>query len=377
MKLRKKMKNTGFTLVELLVVIAIIGILIALLLPAVQAAREAARRMQCTNNLKQLALGCQNYLDTHSKFPAARAQFYNYTRAASAWGTTFIILPFVEQQAIYDQALQNMKKYGGSGAYPDYAYPATVINTFSCPSDSNAGVKGDDGWGSSPRGEDGRIRVSYLTCRGDSFKLMEWADWLPNDPSAYPSYKSASERAGFAPFQFKGTEGITDGTSNTIAWGETVTSDGTQDPHIKSGVATGFSNNNSYLSLCYATMSGGSQQGFINGSSSVTSSVAVSHKGARMGDGRYQIAGFSTIFPPNSISCQHSDGLEMRMLRTPSSNHAGGINVSLFDGSCRFISETIDAGTYTTPHALPYFGKSIYGVWGAMGSTCGGETVTL
>ena len=90
-----KLRN-AFTLVELLVVIAIIGVLVALLLPAVQAAREAARRSQCTNNLKQITLAMHNYADIHGgKYPVGE---YNY-----GWGTWLVgLLPFIEQKALYD-----------------------------------------------------------------------------------------------------------------------------------------------------------------------------------------------------------------------------------------------------------------------------------
>lgn len=106
-------RQRAFTLVELLVVIAIIGILIALLLPAIQAAREAARRSQCTNNLKQIGLALHNFHDTYGRFPAANheknfavpAGSGNYPNSAHRWGFTVPLLPYIEQKALYDDMI--------------------------------------------------------------------------------------------------------------------------------------------------------------------------------------------------------------------------------------------------------------------------------
>ncbi|MCA9147146.1 MAG: DUF1559 domain-containing protein, partial [Planctomycetales bacterium] len=145
--------SKGFTLVELLVVIAIIGILVALLLPAVQAAREAARRMQCSNNLKQLGIAFHNYHDTHKKLPApyVACELTRLGGALSAvlgtplppgdtlhsWGTA--LLPFMEQQPLYDQINLNVPFASPRGVFAAYGYdnqtPTTThVQVFNCPS---------------------------------------------------------------------------------------------------------------------------------------------------------------------------------------------------------------------------------------------------
>lgn len=124
----------GFTLVELLVVIAIIGILIALLLPAVQAAREAARRSQCTNNLKQLGLALHNYHDTYNEFPAGGADTGNGSREMWGWGA--FILPFIEESNLYEQLRVSQQDLtvtlNNTSLRP---LVQTAIEGFICPSD--------------------------------------------------------------------------------------------------------------------------------------------------------------------------------------------------------------------------------------------------
>jgi prepilin-type N-terminal cleavage/methylation domain-containing protein len=124
-------KRIGFTLVELLVVIAIIGILVALLLPAVQAAREAARRMSCGNNLKQIGLSCHNYHDTYKTFPPGNITPGNCCGTPSAATWTLFILPFLEQQPLHDRYNFNLWNDGNPGRSGRTGGPnAAVCMTF-------------------------------------------------------------------------------------------------------------------------------------------------------------------------------------------------------------------------------------------------------
>src|SRR5215211_264920 len=138
-------RRRGFTLIELLVVIAIIGVLIALLLPAVQQAREAARRAQCTNNLKQLGLALHNYHDSQRVFPPGRG----YSCCASGTTSTgchspqMMLLPYLEQES--STAAYNFEYTGGDGLLPNYTVNISVIGSFLCPSDSFNGLTTDSG----------------------------------------------------------------------------------------------------------------------------------------------------------------------------------------------------------------------------------------
>src|SRR5437762_7032383 len=119
-------RRAAFTLVELLVVIAIIGVLVALLLPAVQAAREAARRSQCTNNLRQMAIGLHNYHDVNQSFPI---NYRPVTNGPYSWMQA--ILPYIEQANLYNQIT-----ICGIQSLPNNTLVAhTVIKTYRCPSD--------------------------------------------------------------------------------------------------------------------------------------------------------------------------------------------------------------------------------------------------
>ncbi|MDR3197614.1 MAG: DUF1559 domain-containing protein [Planctomycetaceae bacterium] len=183
-------------MVELLVVIAIIGVLIALLLPAVQAAREAARRMQCTNHLKQLGIAMHNYHDTHHQFPTSCTDAFNNhsgQRPGFAWSYAIQILPFIEQGTLYETAKTEYLLRDGVKS-TDTAN--TLVGYFGCPSNDIEVI-----------GTSSRKGTSYMVCDGDySYRYINNGPEHGRGVIAYRGYSGMSD--------------VTDGTSNTILLSE-------------------------------------------------------------------------------------------------------------------------------------------------------------
>ena len=151
------MSRRAFTLIELLVVIAIIAVLIALLLPAVQQAREAARRTQCRNNLHQLGLALHNYHDTHSTFPFGVC-VVGYSGAYHDWSWASMLLPFVDEAAIYNSCNFSLRAWESNTLVPaNKTSVMHALNQFLCPTSPN-GLVYSTSWGG--------VSSSYMGCGG-------------------------------------------------------------------------------------------------------------------------------------------------------------------------------------------------------------------
>lgn len=353
----------GFTLVELLVVIAIIGILIALLLPAVQAAREAARRSQCTNNLKQQCLGALNYENVYKVLPAGmggtNGPGWGSCEQRGAGGnqngmmSAFIpLLPYCEQKPLYDQISHPLTDSGGTwnawgphgfqGSYPPYQ---TLVPAFLCPSDG----AGQSYAGSYP------TRINYATSQGDTIQNV-----LTTSPS--------NARGVFHRYIYCSLAEITDGTSNTIGFSEHAIFRKQNALHGAYAIDGGV-NNNPAQCLTH-----------LGPSNTITGADNSDHYdtiGRSWAYGGGLTTGFTTVLPPNSPKCAPSKGEWNWALIPPDSYHPGGVNGAMMDGSVRFISETINCGNISEkdPTISPTRTDSPYGVWGAMGTKGGGEAL--
>ena len=310
-----KIKRQGFTLVELLVVIAIIGILVALLLPAIQAAREAARRSQCTNNLKQLGVALQNYHDVHKELPVGNH--------SCCWGTwQMSILPFIEEQQLADMYTWLPKVINNQPVeFFDYGYTydtedttksppirnlevvKTRIATLTCPSDQAQTTTGENGITAGITFHNYAANYGNTNHIGLDYLLPNSPDYVKYTGSPFIGYDSVPKDQRTVKFKQ-----ITDGLSKTLGFAETVQG---QEGDLRGFTWWGWS------------------------------------------------AGFETFVTPNasdpdkmqqSVYCNPLEpnppctgqSVKDRFRAGARSRHPGGVNVALCDGSVQFVVDDVD-----------------------------------
>lgn len=352
-------KRNAFTLIELLVVIAIIAILIALLLPAVQQAREAARRTQCKNNLKQLGLAIHNYHDVYGSVPLG-STMHNGGGRHRRFSAHYALLPFIDQANAYEAVAGVLANNGGNAPWSGNVDNILVqTNHLLCPSDGTA-VDPD---------EDRKARTNYCFSYGDMAQDSN-GGWVGNGKGERGFFmaQNRNKNGGGGARRFRD---VTDGLSNTIALGEKIKAK-SQANSVKLGGTHAPTNNSNTIIfspvLCLAEVD---NRGVYN---SIGHNRGSRLNGVRAFDGAPAFTGVNTILPPNSPSCKRGGNSHDRDgIFSMSSHHTGGAQVALGDGSVRFISENIDSGDLTV-RAVDS-GQSPYGVWGALGSVQGGEVI--
>lgn len=316
-------RRTGFTLVELLVVIAIIGILVGLLLPAVQAAREAARRMQCSNNMKQIGLALHTYHDAYNKFPYG-------TRGGASWAQTGIkdgtnwrvsILPYMEQTALYNN-LDFAASFGagttaevafmgltGNGnkelsnfVFPGYRCPSSSLELFPQNFVSNTST----GATSSFNNQGNAMGIHYVGIQGAA-PAFSWTQTGYRDCGQGWSCDQGIMKVN----ETTSMGSITDGTSNTIIIAE----------------QSGKVRNTDLTSNYYGGWSG------ARNNLTISSATCTDH---------WQTGTTCVRQPPNSQIDDAGNRLPYRNNTIVNSFHTGGIVVARADGSTHFISNSID-----------------------------------
>jgi prepilin-type N-terminal cleavage/methylation domain-containing protein len=336
-------RRSGFTLVELLVVIAIIGVLVALLLPAVQAARAAANRMSCGNNVKQMGIGLHNYHDTFKVLPPLSV--------GGPWDTfawRVHILPFIEQQAIYDgitfsNITSPTQHVPWSGTQADAqgrlpGYRGAEVSAFVCPADGGLTA-------ANPNSAVLIGRANYRACVGTTINNNATGD----------------TNGIFRAVQARGLADVFDGTSNTVMVSEMCMANIGNRTDVKGNVVHSVAGgaDAAFASACLANSEGNSGKKISQGA--IGNVVTAYSPGQRWPDGRPVFSAVSLFLGPNQISCKEGGNTDQQYgAYTANSRHSGGVMTGLGDGSVKFVADSIDLA-----------------VWHAAGTRGGGESLQL
>ncbi|OYP35926.1 DUF1559 domain-containing protein [Rhodopirellula sp. MGV] len=411
MPMSERSSKYRFSILQLLVVLTAVGVLLALLLPAITTTREAARLMSCGNNLRQIGLGFHNYHSAYKQLPpacggtgptskdscsnqcrlSALVAISCFIESSPFWGCVsnpyypeeWASLPIGPSEAVkrspYFDAFMaersgaagplvdssNQRYFPAMGPAPWRAkdYPPWQYGqpTYHCPADQNP----------SPNGR--AAFSNYVLCYGDGIVDV---GYVPGEPLSFRGRNASSgnQRGIFANGVNVRFDDVTDGLANTAMVGETVTFNGNRD--VRRSVAANIAGIAETPSLCLKVASRGN---YSDGIVLRMTPDGVASRGGNWADGAITWTGFNTVLPPNSPSCDRESKHHFDGIFSTASLHRDIAQVLMADGSVKAISNSIDTGaagrsaSNVLPHELPT--ESPFGVWGAMGTRSGEESI--
>ena len=346
-------KRFAYTLIEILVVISIIGLLVALLLPAIGAAREAARRMDCSNRIRQVGIAMSNYESVYRKLPSMRLGNASANGPYARMSGLVMILPFMEQIALHEKMQSSMVNGHASSSLSSVISFCPVPNSggsngpiqpwldrlalFRCPSDPKTEVEGDMGYS------------NYVFSVGDT--IVDNAN--------------QATRGVFESGKFRRLSEITDGLSNTIAMSEV---------RVDGKMLEWMSDSELLIPCKYSERSRCTAFFSLN---SPPSQPEFFGRGRRWVDGAPIYSAFNTILPPGDVSANHRNDSDLAYGNfSAGSYHSNGVNCLFGDSSVRFIASSINCGDLSELAPTGDDGKgSPYGVWGQLGTRAAGEVI--